>query len=92
MKTIVFDFKKLGSEQEINALKDKLDTITEDISILINNVGVLNTQRLNDVDIDAIVESVSVNVCAQTFMSHFLLPKLLSRQSKSNLNDKNEHH
>ena len=81
VKTIVFDFAKLGSDEQVKSLKTLLDEVTNDISILVNNVGVLNMQRLNEVDINTIIESVSVNCCAQTFMTHFLLPRLLSRTS-----------
>ena len=55
----------------------------EDISILANNVGILHFGRLGDKDLDSINSMINVNVNAQTYMSMFVLPRLLKREKRS---------
>ena len=51
-----------------------------DVSILVNNVGVLHFGSLVDRDIASVAQMISVNVNAQTYMSMFLLPRFMARK------------
>ena len=55
----------------------------EDISILVNNVGVLPLGLFGTSSLEQINCGINVNVNAQTYMSMFLLPKLLKREKRS---------
>ena len=48
-----------------------------------NNVGVLHFGRLGDRDLESINAMINVNVNAQTYMSMFVLPRLLKREKRS---------
>ena len=54
-----------------------------DVSILVNNVGVLPLGQLGDSSIEQLNLAINVNVNAQTYMSMFLLPMLLKREKRS---------
>ena len=51
--------------------------------MLVNNVGVLHFGRLGDRDLKSINTMINVNVNAQTYMSLFMLPRLLARDKRS---------
>ena len=78
-KVLIFNFSSLETETSAQILKELLDSVQEDISILVNNVGVLHFGRLGDRDVQSINAMINVNINAQTFMSMFLLPRLLKR-------------
>ena len=78
-KVLIFDFASLETEEIAQKLKDLLDSVNEDISILVNNVGVLHFGRLGDRDVKSINMMINVNINAQTYMSIFILPRLLKR-------------
>ena len=82
-KVLIFDFSRLETEESAQELQRLLATINEDISILVNNVGVLHFGRLGDRDLKSINTMINVNVNAQTYMSLFLLPRLLQREKRS---------
>ena len=60
-----------------------IESVKEDVSILANNAGVLHFGRLGDRDLDSINSMINVNVNAQTYMSMFVIPKLLKRERRS---------
>ena len=68
-KTLIFDFGKLDSEEAAQELKNLLESLKEDISILVNNVGALLYGRLSVQDESKISSMMNVNVNAMTYMS-----------------------
>ena len=78
---IVFDFGKLSSEESAEELRALLESQLAgiDVSVLVNNVGCLEGGTLDKHSIQSSMRLINVNVNAQTYMSMFLLPKLLTR-------------
>ena len=50
-KVLIFEFSGLETDESASKLKDLLDSVKEDVSVLVNNVGVLHFGRLGDMDI-----------------------------------------
>ena len=82
-KVLIFEFSGLETDESASKLKDLLDSVKEDVSVLVNNVGVLHFGRLGDMDILSINTMINVNVNAQTYMSLLMLPRLLARDKRS---------
>ena len=82
-KVLIYDFAKLETEESANELKALIDAVKEDISILANNAGVLHFGRLGDRSLESINGMINVNVNAQTYMSMFVIPRLLKREKRS---------
>ena len=80
-KVLIFDFATLESEESVLKLRQLLETVSQDVSILANNAGVLHFGRLGDKSLAEINSMVNVNVNAQTYMSIIMLPKLLKREN-----------
>jgi len=56
-----------------------------DVSVLVNNVGVAKYGALHDHSIWDSMRQINVNVSGQTYMSMFLIPKLLAREKRSGI-------
>ena len=52
VKTYVFDFNKLSNEIEVYELYKILDSISEEVVILVNNVGVGRIDALDKISIE----------------------------------------
>ena len=88
-KALAFDFGKLDTVEAAEQLRDLIETETKDldISILINNVGALNLQLLEDETISDVHRLLTVNVNAQSLMTLIIVPRLLARESRSAIID-----
>lgn len=53
------------------------------MSVLVNNVGCAKFESLDKHSVWDSMRQINVNVNSQTYMSMFLLPKLLARESRS---------
>ena len=84
-KVIVYDFSELASVESAEALKVLLEKelANVDLSILVNNVGCAKFATLDKHTIWDSMRQINVNINSQTYMSMFLLPKLLGRDSRS---------
>ena len=84
-KVITYDFANLSSEESINDLKALLEKETEglDVGILVNNVGCTKFGAFDTQTWEDHMRQVNVNINSQTYMSLFLVPKMLERKSKS---------
>jgi len=81
-KTLVFNFSELHTEEQISALQKLLREVKEDVSVLVNNVGVLAVNHFDKHSIQDCMNSISVNVSTQTYVTHALLPVMLQRSSR----------
>jgi short-subunit dehydrogenase len=54
-----------------------------DVSILVNNVGISNIGVFHEIPAKRILNEINVNILPMTFLSHFLIPKLLARERRS---------
>lgn len=87
-KVVIFDFSTLTDETSATKLKEELEKLKYlDISVLVNNVGNAKFAKLHEQSIQDCLRQVSINVYAQTFMTNFLLPRLLERQNRSAIID-----
>lgn len=82
-KELSFDFNTLYTEEAAGKLKAILDSVQEDVAILINNVGVIDFGTLGEREIWKINLMINVNINAQTYMSNLILPRLLKRENRS---------
>ena len=83
-KVVVFDFSTLQTEKSAEHLKTLLKDVAElDVSILVNNVGLLTYGSLEKISIRDMNTCININVNAITYMSMFLLPKLPERKQRS---------
>lgn len=80
-KIVKFDFNELINTKNIERMYEILDSITEDVSILVNNVGKANVNLLHIQEISMILQQMRVNMFSQVFMSKYFIPKFLSRYS-----------
>ena len=55
----------------------------EEISILINNAGVITGKSLCDITDEQILSMLNVNIVAVTFITKIVLQKMLKRKSRS---------
>ena len=60
-KIVVYDFENLASEQSVKDLGNRLDKLDQDISILVNNVGVAKYGKLHEQTIEDCIRQI--NVC-----------------------------
>lgn len=84
-RVIVFDFSTLSTEESIkdleNLLRAKLHQV--DVSVLVNNVGVTKFAPFHETNWEEHMKQINVNVNGQTYMTKFVLPKFLDRDSRS---------
>lgn len=80
--TIEFDFQKKTTvdeyEKTFSNLQNKFD-----ISILVNNVGILNRGFFKDYSIEYVRDVINVNILSQAMMTKVLINKMLARKTKS---------
>jgi 17beta-estradiol 17-dehydrogenase / very-long-chain 3-oxoacyl-CoA reductase len=81
---VSFNFGQWYTEETYKPLVDALNRL-DDISVLVNNVGVAGGGYFHEVNFEDISRQIQVNVCAQTYVTRIILPKLLERCDKKNL-------
>lgn len=84
-KVIAYDFESLSTQESAKLLQMKLEVDLKDldVSILVNNVGCAKFASLDMQSKEDSMRQVNVNVNSQTYMSMFMLPRLLKRESRS---------
>lgn len=82
---IIYDFSKLCTTESAQDLQALLEAQLKDmdVSVLVNNVGCAKFGAFDKHSIWDSMRQINVNVNSQTYMSMFLLPKLLARESRS---------
>ena len=65
----MFDFNKLSNEVEVKELYKILDSISEEVAILVNNVGVCVNDTLDKISIENTLRLHNVNMNSHTFMT-----------------------
>lgn len=80
---MVYDFAKLERFQDVKELEDKLKIALhgKDVSILVNNVGVMHVGPLDGATIESVRLTINVNINAQTYMSQFFMRRFATRLS-----------
>lgn len=78
---MVYDFAQLETQESVAELEKKLNEALQgkSTSILVNNVGVMHVGSLEVASIETVRQAINVNINAQTFMSQYMLPRLLVR-------------
>jgi short-subunit dehydrogenase len=86
-KKIQFNFTKSNDEAEILKLKHDIEKSigNEKISMLVNNVGMMNIRDMNFGTLNTrdLIDYVSVNIISQLVMYHLFLERLKNQDSKS---------
>ena len=81
---IVYDFNKTYTEEEYTDLKSKITaTLGDDISVLVNNVGIAVIKPYKEMTLDEISSMVNVNVKAMLFTSKIVLEIMEKRKTRS---------
>ena len=78
---ILYDFAKLKDVEAYKDLKDRLNEIKGEVSILVNNVGIFKDTKFHEMHEQDIQDSISVTINSQTYMSRIMIPKLLARDA-----------
>jgi len=78
---LAFDFDCEFKEQSYTELSSFLENI--DVSILVNNVGVLENGNIGTMKIEILKKQILVNTAASTIMCRIVLPRMLIREGIS---------
>ena len=81
-QVVVCDFSTLDSKESVQNLEQKIAGIEGDVSILVNNVGLLTYGKVAGLSITDMRTMININVNTTTYMTTFLLPRLLHRRNK----------
>ena len=85
IKILPFNLNNSYDDKTIEDLDKKITEITsgEEISILINNAGVITRKNLCDISDEQIRSMIYVNTLAVTFLTKIVLEKMLKRKNRS---------
>lgn len=84
VKYITYEFNKIYTDNEIESLKQSIFEITgNNISVLVNNVGVITRGMLPDIANDKINEMINVDLVSVTFMTKVFINLIENREGKS---------
>ena len=84
IKYLSYEFNKIYTDNEIDTLKQSIFEITgTDISVLVNNVGVITRGMLPEISNDKINEMINVNLVSVTFMTKIFINLIEKRLGKS---------
>jgi short-subunit dehydrogenase len=74
-----YDFSKLNGELDVQELQNKLKDY-EDVSILINNVGMTQNEHFHNLSNDYVRKMINVNVNATVWMTKIFIEKMKYRK------------
>ena len=85
IKILPFNLNNSYDDKTIEDLDKKITEITsgEEISVLINNAGVITRKNLCDISDEQIRSMIYVNTLAVTFLTKIVLEKMLKRKNRS---------
>lgn len=83
--TISMDFSKSDKAEFFQELASKLESL--DVSILVNNVGILPVAEFGEQSSEDIRNTIVVNCCSQVGMTKLIVPKLKARNNKGAIID-----
>jgi len=78
-RVLPFNFNVLATEEGVDNLNSLLDTVTEDVSMLVNNVGITHNNHFEKHTPEVMNALVNINIRSQLFMSHYFIPKFQER-------------
>ena len=86
---IVYDFESLKTDADIIAFQNIIKEQTEhlDVCILVNNYLAAKAATLDKHTHEDVIRMININVKAQTFLTHAMIPRFLKRESKSAIID-----
>lgn len=80
IEVITYDFNKEYTAQDINELKQSIDKLQGDISVLINNVGLVSRGFLGDNKDEDIHSMINVNINGMIYITKICIEKMKSRE------------
>ena len=84
VQTVQFDLgTALERRQELVQALEPLKAL--DVSVLVNNAGVMKVGEFQTEDFDYLAQVINVNCAAHTLISRVFLPRMLGRQEKSGI-------
>ena len=84
VKYISYEFNKIYTDNEIESLQKSVFEITgNNISVLVNNVGVITRGMLPEIGNDKINEMLNVDLVSVTFMTKVFINLIEKREGKS---------
>lgn len=84
VKYIAYEFNKIYTDNEIDSLQKSVFEITgNNISVLVNNVGVITRGMLPEIGNDKINEMINVDLVSVTFMTKVFINLIEKREGKS---------
>ena len=84
VKHIAYEFNKIYTDNEIESLQKSVFEITgNNISVLVNNVGVITRGMLPEIGNDKINEMINVDLVSVTFMTKVFINLIEKREGES---------
>ena len=84
VKYIAYEFNQIYTDNEIESLQKSVFEITgNNISVLVNNVGVITRGMLPEIGNDKINEMINVDLVSVTFMTKVFINLIEKREGKS---------
>jgi len=81
VKTILYDLNGPYTVDKIKEIEHLFEDL-EDVSILINNAGVLSLNKVENLNIEQTLRNIYVNTFPIPIITKILLPKMLARKHK----------
>ena len=78
---VVADFAESQKEGFFQRIMDEMKTI--DISILVNNAGMANMGRFEQIAVDRLIEEINVNCVPPACLTNLIVPLMLKRDHRS---------
>ena len=79
VKLIEFDFGKLADQNQVKDFENKIADLTDDIAMLVNNVGVASVEDIHMKPVAQIYAHSAINIYSQVLMSKFIIPAFIKR-------------
>lgn len=83
IRVLSYDLNKSFTENDLLELNEKLNSLNGNISIFINNAGVVTRDILCNLTNDQIHSMINVNVIGMTFITRAVINIMLTRKQKS---------
>ena len=80
VKTKVIEFNlAISSAKEVENLYTTLDTITEDVCLLVNNAGKAHANPIHEHSVDICFNMINLNINGSVFIARYFIKKFLDR-------------
>ena len=83
IKTIAYDLNKNYTNEDIKQLEKEISILKDDISILVNNAGVITRKILCELTDEQVHSMLNVNLMAMTYITKIVINIMMKRKERS---------